>query len=347
MEKRIPIPKIASPYRRIYTPKTDIYKGIDTASFKNGQTYEDWIANDFTFIKDNNETWHAFGITHPKPPGFTDDFNYEGDVHEAEYQLFHCVYDDTLDSLCGGAMTEQEKVLYPQQRQVNEQPECWAPCAVERNGLYYLFYTPQSVRYAVSEDLYNWSPQGVLFKGLSHMRDPYIFFEDGVYTMVYIEDGLLYRTSEDLIHWSDAKVFQENPFSSWAAQESPCVWKRGGIYYLMWCIHDGQNGCYDNRSFVFASKDLYGFSGKTPIAMLPGHAPEIMHENGVDYTALCAMFSDISIPKPLTGFFAFKRFKSEPLPQATSKMLELTLYSIFSANRSWNSRVNLPSGEFS
>jgi sucrose-6-phosphate hydrolase SacC (GH32 family) len=180
-------------------------------------------------------------------------------------------------------MIEQKKILYPQQR-LNEQPDCWAPCAVERNGLYHLFYTPQSVRYAVSDDLYNWKPQGVLFEGTnSHMRDPYIFFEDGIYNMIYIDNDLLYRTSEDLVNWSEPKIFQTNPFRSSAAQESPCVWKRNGIYYLMWCIYDGQNGCYDNRSFVFASKNLYDFTGKTPITMLTGHAPEIIFENGNYY----------------------------------------------------------------
>jgi len=282
MKKRIPYPKIASPYRRIYIPQPDIYKGIDTASFRHGQVYQDWIANDFTLIKDKNKTWHAFGITHPKPPGFVDDFNYSGDVHEAEYQLFHCVYDGTLDSLYnGGMMSEQEKILYPQQR-INEQPDCWAPCAIEKDDLYYLFYTPQSVRYAVSKDLYNWNPQGTLFEGPAHLRDPYILFENGIYTMVYIEDDLLYRTSENLIDWSEPKIFQKNPFPS-AAQESPCIWKRNGIYYLMWCVYNGQNGCYDNRSFVFASKSLYDFTGKTPITMLPGHAPEIIYENGNYY----------------------------------------------------------------
>jgi len=283
MEKRIPYPKIASQYRCIYTPGADIYKGINTASFRNGQTYTDWIANDFTFIK-KDEAWHAFGITHPKPPGFLDDYNYTGDVHEAEYQLFHCIYNGTLGALYdSGVMIEQEKILYPQQR-LNELPDCWAPCAVERNGQYYLFYTPQSVRYAVSEDLYNWTPKGVLFEGVaSHMRDPYVFFEDGIYTMVYIDNDLLYRTSEDLTNWSEAKIFQKNPFASSVAQESPCIWKRNGIYYLMWCIYDGQNGCYDNRSFVFASKNLYDFTGKTPLTMLPGHAPEIITDGGNYY----------------------------------------------------------------
>jgi len=284
MEKRIPYPKIASQYKRIYIPEPDIYNGVDTTSFQRGQLCPDWIVNDFTFIKDKNNIWHAFGITHPKPPGFIDDFNFYGDVHEAEYQLFHCVYDGTLETLYnGGRMAERENILYPRQRNINERPECWAPCAVEKDELYYLFYTPQFMRYAVSENLYEWIPKGSLFEGPGHMRDPYVFLENDIYTMVYVVDDLLYRTSEDLINWSDEKLFQKNPFSSPIAQESPCIWKRGGVYYLIWCIYDGQNGCYDNRSFVFASKNLYDFTGKTPITMLPGHAPEITVENGNYY----------------------------------------------------------------
>ena len=51
----------------------------------------------------------------------------------------------------------------------------------------------------------------------------------------------------------------------------------------MWCIYDGQNGCYDNRTYIFAANSLNEFTGKAPIAMLKGHAPEIISENGQDY----------------------------------------------------------------
>ena len=279
---RIKIPQIASPYKRIYIPAPDIYNGIDTPSFKYGELHNEWIANDFTFIK-HGDTWHSFGITHPRPSGFIDDFNFTGDVHEAEFQLFHAEWKGDLNTLYqSGQMTDKEKILYPQQRP-DEPTNCWAPCVTERNGKYYLFYSPGSMRLAVSDDLCNWEIAGTLFTGPAMMRDPYIFFEDNIYTMIYVTDCLRYRTSEDLLSWSDEKTFQENKFSAQVSQESPFVMKRNGIYYLLWCIYDGTNGCYDNRTYIFAADSLYGFSGKSPVGMLKGHAPEIISEGDKDY----------------------------------------------------------------
>mgnify|MGYP000868259206 CR=1 FL=1 len=284
MYKKIKVPVITTPYRTVYVPGPDTYKGIDTPSFRYGERYDTWIANDFTIVKAYDGCWHAFGIIHPKPPAFTDDFNYSGDVHEAEYQLFHCVFEGTLEALySGGSFTEKEKVLYPQSRP-GEAPECWAPCIIEKDKTYYMYYTPETVRLVTTKDLYNFSPYGKgLFSGLYSLRDPYIFFENGNYIMIYVNGDLCCRSSADLIHWDEEKLFQKNPFGENSAQESPCLLKRHGMYYLIWCIHDGQNGCYDNRSFVFASESLDGFTGKAPVAMFKAHAPEIVSENGQDY----------------------------------------------------------------
>ena len=75
--------------------------------------------------------------------------------------------------------------------------------------------------------------------------------------------------------------------------ESPCLIKRDGLYYLLWCIHDGQNGCYDNRTYVFASETLDGFDGRAPLAMLKGHAPELICEDGEWYI--------VSVHYPVNG----------------------------------------------
>lgn len=131
------------------------------------------------------------------------------------------------------------------------------------------------------EECYAALPEGMF--PMCYPADPYVFYEDGIYTMVYVTENLYYRTSSDLLHWSDERLFQANPFCSSASQESPCLFKKHGRYYLTWCIYDGQNGCYDNRTYVFAANSLTEFSGKTPIAMLKGHAPEIVSENGQDY----------------------------------------------------------------
>lgn len=270
-------------FRNIYTPAPDVYNGPETESFKNGEVYGEWIPNDFTFIKDKAGAWHAFGITHPRPPCFTDDYNCSGNGHEAEFQLFHATYKGELNELLkDGKMTDEAKVLYPDERTEGEPLECWAPCVTEKDGKYYMFYSPGSIRLAVSDDLYNWESKGIVFSGPWHMRDPYIFFENGVYTMVYVSDDLYYRTSADLLEWSEERLFQKNVYPG-SAQESPCIVKHDGKYYLLWCICDGSNGWYDNRTFVFSADSLYGFDGKAPVAILKGHAPEMISENGRDY----------------------------------------------------------------
>lgn len=283
MQKRASAPRQSTPYRLVYAPAPSVYRGPDTPSFKSGGHYDEWIVNDFTCIRGRDGCWHAFGITHPRPPCFIDEFHCDGDGHEAEFQLFHAVWPGTLAELMKqGRMEDREKILHPQQRLPGEPRECWAPCVVEKDGLYYLFYSPGSIRVAVSSDLYHWQAQGPLFDGPAMLRDPYIIAENGVYTMVYVNDHLYSRTSTDLLHWGPERLFQENPFPG-SSQESPCLFRRDGHYYLLWCIHDATNGWYDNRTFVFSADSLEGFSHRAPICMLQGHATELISEDGEDY----------------------------------------------------------------
>ena len=73
-----------------------------------------------------------------------------------------------------------------------------------------------------------------------------------------------------------------NPYVC-AESESPFLWKKDGIYYLIWSIYDSRNGCYDERAFVFAADTLDGLKGVAPLTILPGHAPEIVQGADVDY----------------------------------------------------------------
>ena len=79
-KKKIPIPAFDGDYVRIYNPSPDVYNGVDTEHFRNGEVYSEWITNDFSIVNDNG-TFHIVGITHPRVPGFIDAFNYSGDVH--------------------------------------------------------------------------------------------------------------------------------------------------------------------------------------------------------------------------------------------------------------------------
>lgn len=242
---RLQAPFLAGKYLCVYRPGPDVYLGPDTPSFRCGVKYDDWVANDFTFLKAADGCLHAFGITHPKPPGFKDAFSFdEATVHEAESQFFHAVFSGSLRELYnGGMMRDCGKILWPQERP--EEPAlCWAPAVFRQGDRYRMVYSPERMRTAVSGDLYRWETQGELFRSdYFGMRDPYVFEEGGVYYLLYNEREVLYvRTTRDFAHLSTPKIFQEHCFGGGACMESPCLVKRNGIYYLLWCLYDGQNG---------------------------------------------------------------------------------------------------------
>jgi len=106
-------------------------------------------------------------------------------------------------------------------------------------------------------------------------RDPYVFCENGKFYMVYTEARqLLCRTSENLADWSEPFVLQRSLFA--CENESPFLMKWEGYYYLFWSCHDGKNGSYDERTYVFAADTLAGLYESAPITMLRAHAPEIV-----------------------------------------------------------------------
>jgi beta-fructofuranosidase len=282
------IPVIEGEYVNVYNPSPSVYEGNKTACFEPGQLYDEWIINDFSIIRDDEGFFHIIGITHPKPPLFHNSFDFdEYTVHEAEHQLFHCISPtpSIKECLYENAFREEKKLLWATLR-TDEQPECWAPCVYKKGESdYYLFYSPHKMRLARSANLYDYTLCPPLFYGKPMMRDPFVIKDEGKYHIIYVEENLMVRKSTDLINWSEAELFQHNPFGENSAQESPFIFFREGIYYLIWCIHDGKNGCYDNRTFVFASENLYGFDKKAPITIISGHATEVFNDGNEWYIA--------------------------------------------------------------
>lgn len=283
--KRFEKPVIVGDYVNIYKPKADVYNGIDTENFKNGTRYDVWTTNDFTPIYADG-VWHIIGITHPKPPLFISPFVYGQGVHEAEYQLFHCTAkaDSFKDIFYEDSFKDEPKILYPQQRP-GEFPEVWAPHVEKIGDEYYLIYSPKVMRYAKSKDLYNWEQGEILFECDTKMgRDPFLFTDDdGTKYMLFCEDNYVkYRKTTDMVNWSEEMILQTNPYKN-GASESPYMMKRNGVYYLMWCLHDNTNGCYDNRTFVFAAENLADFEGASPVTMLEAHAPEFLTDGDDTY----------------------------------------------------------------
>lgn len=282
-KKRIPTPELSGGYVNIYKPSGSVYLGPDTASYRNGEFYADWITNDFS-VYAHGGRWYMTGITHPRPEGFSDGFKYvPGTVHEAEYQLFLCEAEGETfaDVFRGGAFSDREKLLWPSERP-DERPELHAPHLFREGDLWKLVYGPCELRMAESEGFSGWRRR-VLFTDEGSARDPFLYRENGLWRLLYaVADRVAFRTSLDLEVWSEAAVLQRNPFKN-GASESPFLLKREGYYYLFWTLFDGRNGSYDDRTFVFASETPDGFEGIAPLTVLRAHAPEIVSDASGDW----------------------------------------------------------------
>lgn len=265
----IRIPRLGGGFKRIYEPSGDVFRGPDTDNLKTGVYYENWIPNDHTLIRDKTGEWHGFGITGPASVG----------IHEAEWTAFHISSKPGLlqDLMDKQHWTEHPKVLYPTERP-NERKELYAPYVIERNDVYHMFYGPTDMRHAVSTDLFTWTPLGTAFTQDESARDPYMFYLDDRYYMVYVASSSVYiRSSPDLDDWSESPtMIYKMPFTG--DPESPFIVQYDGWFYLFWCIYDGLNSFYDNRTYVFRSDNPFDFNGKAPVTMLQAHAPEVIQD---------------------------------------------------------------------
>lgn len=118
----------------------------------------------------------------------------------------------------------------------------WAPCVIEKDGLYYMFYGPSPTKLAVSFDSGDWFGQEISISGLPPMachRDHFVLKTDDGYIMYAtgVKNGkssICCMTSKDLLNWEfhgfalwSGEKSELNP--SWGAFESPFVVKRTGF----------------------------------------------------------------------------------------------------------------------
>jgi hypothetical protein len=286
--ERIPFPVICGDFITIYRPDADIYRGADTLYFKENTYYENWTVNDFSIINDNGH-WHILGITHPTPPGFTDEYKPVLQIHDAEHMLFHAqaTGKTMAEVMSDGKFTDCPKILYPKERP-DEIPECHAPHILSDGaGGFNIFYGPQYMRLAFTRDFCTFERR-TLFADDVSARDPFVFEENGLYYIIYaVQNRVDYRTTRNFTDFSEPVTLQVNPFRSEngtaACSESPIVFKRKGFYYLMWSIWDERAGVYDHRAFLFGARSFEGLADTAPLTMLPAHAGEIYSDESGDY----------------------------------------------------------------
>jgi len=265
-------PYLKGGYTRVYCPGPDVFPGPDSPSFRVGESCRDWVPNDHTVLKGRDGRWHAFGITHPQPPP-------GANVHEAEWLSFHAAspVGNLKDHLREGAWEDLPKILPPEERP-GEIRENHAPFIVERDGVYHMFYGPNPIRLAVSEDLFHWEPRGAVFSQDGGARDPNILAHEGRYIMCYCSrQSVLARVSNDLLHWGDpVEIFR---MRVQGYPESPFLVERAGLFYLFWCLwdYDGSEP-YNDNTFVFGSEDPLDFNESPQVGHIRAHAPEVFRD---------------------------------------------------------------------
>lgn len=238
--------------------------------------------NDHTIVKGSDGFWHLFGIT-----------SFASNSYEERY-FVHAVGKDFLSE-----WDEKGK-------SIDTGTLAWAPCVIEKDKNYYMFYGPSPTKAAVSFDMYEWFGTNVTLRNeplfgahrdhfvLRLSENRYLMYAVGVYKQ---RGAVSCFSSSDLLHWEFvgyALTSGENaPLTpAWGAFESPFVVKKENLYYLFVTYTDCRTENYHD-TLVFCSSDPTSFGeydgecGALPIARIHAHAPEIIEENGKYYITTC------------------------------------------------------------
>ena len=265
------------------------------------------LYSDFTLIKDKLGSWHCIG-TFGKAPGSKSN----GYALKDGYALFHAV---------GSSLSKPMRLLRKIHYQIKSPTAyMWSPMAIWNKKrttayLYYFHYFGSSadtgncarLLVSTSPDLSVWRPysgkglreQNMVFRERDD-RDFCVFWDKQLdeYLMYYACAGTYpgmkglqtidrVRTSTDLLHWSNP-ITVMGPPPGYGCAESPFVLFRDGYYYL-WV-----SGCDYSRVSVYVSKNPFNFGdpARNRIEEMPGHAPEIVEDDGRYYMA-CSMISTV------------------------------------------------------
>ena len=258
--------------------------------------------NDHSIVKAEDGKWHLFGIS-----------SFTGIPYHERY-FVHGV-GESLE----GEFIEVGKTI-------DRGTPAWAPCLIEREGNFYMFYGPSPTSLAVSFDMYEWFGTNVTLKNEPLMgahRDHFVLkIDENSYIMyvvgVYQRRGAVSCfTSSDLLTWDFAGYAltsgEKAPLTpAWGAFESPYVIEKDGLYYLFITYTDCSDETY-NDTLVFCSENPKSFGeyngeadGAVPITHLFGHASEVLVENGNYYITTCGWKNK---PNPNKGTVSIARLK--------------------------------------
>lgn len=256
--------------------------------------------NDHTIVKGSDGAWHLYGISSFGTRAYDERWFVHG---------------------------RGESLSAPMEevgRSIDRGTLAWAPCVIERAGIYYMFYGPSPTSLAVSFDMHEWYGHTVTLRNeplMAAHRDHFVLqLSENDYLMyvvgVHEKKGAVscFRSS-DLLTWDFVGFAltsgDDAPLKpGWGAMESPFVRKMDGLYYLFVTYTDSSPETYQD-TLVFCSADPKSFGeynggrgGAIPITKLQAHAPEILEENGETYITTCGW---LNRPNPNPGTVSIAR----------------------------------------
>ena len=236
---------------------------------------EPWCINDHTLVQGPDNTWHLFGITHPKPFDFFKD---------PGLRLAHA----TAKSLLQSSWQAQPPAVTADWKKYKEYL-LWAPHVIRHEKTFYMFVCvgdKDSHRYRIhlltSPDLKEWTrhPDNPMVVDGFDGRDPMVMPLNDHWVMYYTatttpEGGnhiVVAVTSHDLVHWKDRTVVFVHPQAGTfgGPTESPFVVRRGDHYYLFLCDNDWTN--------VYLSEDPFHWEFERKVGRIHSHASEIVRD---------------------------------------------------------------------
>jgi beta-fructofuranosidase len=145
-----------------------------------------------------------------------------------------------------------------------------------------MIYGPTPLRWASSNDLHKWIPQGPLTNAPAG-RDPSVLDWDGAYHILVCDRGGVFMArSDDLVTCGETRTILK--MKSGVDPESPSIIPYNGTFYLFVCGWNGQwerkdlMGAYQHVTYVYQSDDPYAFDADREVARLDAHAPEIFQD---------------------------------------------------------------------